>query len=275
LQVPPQPSLWPHHALWVQLGAHTQVCVLGSYFSPGGHWQWSDTHVAPPPQVPLQVPPQPSLWPHVAFGGHDGVQHLPPWQVSPPTHVPWSAQVPPQPSGPPHTPFGEQFGEQTQDLLSLHVCPPGHVPLQVPPQPSGAPHTAPAQLGVHAVLQALAMQLPPLSLAVHVHVWPGAHPVDAVPHTPPHASDRPQKAPPGGAPVGGHVGVQGPGQLKMQRPFRQKSPAGHVMLAQGSGLHLPLVQTWPAGQATLAQTSTLTHWSAHACPVGQFASQGT
>jgi hypothetical protein len=136
------------------------------------------------------------------------VQHVPLSQT-PVLQVP-CPHVPPQPFAAPQA-FPLQSGAHTQ-VIPEHSIPAGQDPWHLPPQPSGAPHAAPSQLGAH--WQALAMHCPPGSIAVHTHVCPAAQPVVAVPQIPPQASEPPQKAPPGGVPLGGHSGLHGPGQLK-------------------------------------------------------------
>jgi hypothetical protein len=100
-------------------------------------------------QVP-HCPPQPSS-PH-ALPAHAGTQtvtsgaHLPPWQVSPPSHTP---HTPPQPSGPQLVALqlGTQGDPSGTQKLPEQICPAPQVP-HAPPQPSG-PHFASLQMGLH------------------------------------------------------------------------------------------------------------------------------
>jgi hypothetical protein len=64
-------------------------------------------------QVPLHLPLQPSLSPHLAPTGQFGTHsHVPLLQACPVGQVPW--HFPPHPSSAPHTASTGQFGLQTQ-----------------------------------------------------------------------------------------------------------------------------------------------------------------
>jgi hypothetical protein len=111
--------------------------------------------VSPVPHDTLQMPPQPSLSPHI-FPVQFGLQHVFPfvqvWPFGqlhiPPQPSPWLQSAFPLPS----VQEGWQQLRPPSELV-MHSSP-APQPMQIPPQPSLSPHCLPAQLG--------AQQRPPL-----------------------------------------------------------------------------------------------------------------
>ncbi len=137
-------------------------------------------------QVPVQVPPQPSLepphlWAPRPPSAQSGLQQavLPFWDThSCPVSQPW--QMPPQPSESPHI---LPVQSATQQTVLRQCRPPSGEHWQVPPQPSPTLQVVPSQSGTQ---QARAPAPPSVIFGWQV---PSGHPV----HVPPQPSPLPHE----------------------------------------------------------------------------------
>jgi hypothetical protein len=133
--------------------------------------------VSPVPQETLQIPPHPSLSPHI-FPVQLGLQHVSPlvqvWPFGqlhiPPQPSPWLQSALPLPS----VQEGWQQTRPPSAGFEMH-CSPGPQPMQIPPHPSLSPHCLPVQLG--------AQHFPPLHgpPSGQVHVPPQPSPMPHIP----------------------------------------------------------------------------------------------